>query len=249
MITAFLAGGLGNQMFQIAAAYSLALDNNDEAVFDFTRCWTPNQGNHAINYIKNIYKHLRHQEGIINIVEQEYHEPEGSSFEHIPYTNNLIIRGCFQDVRFFNNHYDKIKKIFNIEEKYKDFLLTRYKQLEDFTKLTSVHVRRGDFLKFPDAHPLCTKEYYTLAMKELPNQDFIFISDDMNWVRDNFKGENIFYSDVNNDILDLTLMTMCSNNIIANSTFSWWGAFLNPNKTKKIISPAGWIKGPNTRYI
>ena len=78
-------------------------------------------------------------------------------------------------------------------------------------------------------------------MSKLINQRFIFISDDIEWVKQNFKGDNIFYSELNDDILDLTLMTMCQNNIIANSSFSWWGAFLNKNKDKQVFAPEYWI--------
>jgi hypothetical protein len=77
--------------------------------------------------------------------------------------------------------------------------------------------------------------------------DFIFVSDDMNWVKENFKGNNIFYSDNSEEILDLTLMSICDNNIIANSSFSWWGAFLNENPNKKVIAPSKWFgpEGPS----
>lgn len=74
------------------------------------------------------------------------------------------------------------------------------------------------------------------------DSNFIFVSDDMNWVRDNFKGDNIWYSPFN-EIGDLQLMILSDNNIIANSSFSWWGAYLNKN-TKKNISPKIWF-GPD----
>jgi hypothetical protein len=86
-------------------------------------------------------------------------------------------------------------------------------------------------------------------MDEFKNSSFIFISDDMEWVKNNFKGDNIFYSPLKDAILDLTLMTVCNNIIIANSTFSWWGAYLN-KKNKKVISPKIWFghRGPKDYF-
>jgi hypothetical protein len=81
-------------------------------------------------------------------------------------------------------------------------------------------------------------------MNLIGDSTFIFISDDINWVKENFKGDNIIYSPFKSDIDDLTLMVKCDNNIIANSSFSWWGAYLNKNENKKIIAPKEWF-GPN----
>ena len=130
--------------------------------------------------------------------------------------------------------------MFYIDPKDINGILKQFLQLDNFENTTSVHIRRGDYLKLSDIFSLCSKEYYINAMRKLENQKFIFVSDDIKWVKQNFKGDNIFYSELNDDILDLTLMTMCSNNIIANSSFSWWGAFLNKNKNKQVFAPEYW---------
>ena len=72
-------------------------------------------------------------------------------------------------------------------------------------------------------------------MDKIGDSSFIFLSDDMDWVRENFKGDNIWKSPFN-EIGDLKIMTMCDNNIIANSSFSWWGAYLNKNRNKTLKS-------------
>jgi hypothetical protein len=73
---------------------------------------------------------------------------------------------------------------------------------------------------------------------------FVIFSDDIPWCKTIFgDGENVFYMEKNKDLYDLCMMTLCDHNIIANSTFSWWGAWLNNNKNKKVISPFHWFKG------
>jgi hypothetical protein len=81
-------------------------------------------------------------------------------------------------------------------------------------------------------------------MDGFKNSQFIFISDDMGWVMSNFRGDNIFYSNLNSEVGDMILQTMCDNNIIANSSFSWWGAYLNKTPNKVVIAPSQWF-GPS----
>jgi hypothetical protein len=83
-------------------------------------------------------------------------------------------------------------------------------------------------------------------MELIGDSIFVFISDDINWVKEHFKGDNIVYSPFKTDIDDLILMSKCDNNIIANSSFSWWGAYLNKNEDKKVVAPIEWfgVNGP-----
>lgn len=230
-------GGLGNQMFQIAAATSLAIDNNDEAVFNFDSCFTLLQGNPSSKYKNNIFKKIKNSSSIVS--EYKYNE---NSHKHcqIPYAKNLLINGYFQTEKYFERNKDKIIESFFINEEDIELLKLKYKDI-NFKNTVSVHVRRGDYLKFSDIHPVCEIEYYKKAIDLFPNKNFIFVSSDIEWVKNNFKGKNIFYSYNENEILDFTIQTICSDNIIANSTFSWWAAYLNKNKNKKIIAPMQWF--------
>jgi hypothetical protein len=239
MITSFLMGGIGNQMFQIATAVAHATRYKDEAIFNFTQCHTPGQGNTSLNYKDNIYRNIKHSTSIK--YDHIFEEAEPNIYKDIPYQPNTMLRGYFQNIRYFNNYKQLIQDLFYIDQKDIDHIKTQFSELSDFQNTTSVHVRRGDYLKLPDIFPLCTNEYYIAAMDKLKDQRFIFVSDDIEWVKQNFKGDNIFYSELGRDVLDLTLMTMCANNIIANSSFSWWGAFLNKNKNKQVLSPTYWI--------
>jgi len=242
MITCQLQGGLGNQMFQIAATYALAKRNDDEYCFNFEKCHTPLQGNPSTKYKESILK---------NVNENRTYEPKvfykENSFGYVelPHAKDLCLVGYFQSEKYFIDCKNDILNLFNVSTK--DILTIR----DFFTfwgvldkKITSVHIRRGDYLKNPEFHQPCSIEYYQKAIEEIGDSYFIFISDDMDWVKENFKNKDYIYSTLNDEILDFTLMTHCDNNIIANSSFSWWGAYLNKNKNKKVIAPKEWF-GPN----
>jgi hypothetical protein len=231
MISCRLQGGLGNQMFQISAAYALALRNEDVACFNLSVCNTPMQGNESITYVNSIFSKICDNKNLN--FEVLYNEPK-FSFNEITYKQNMLLNGFFQSEKYFSDFKEEIKNLFE---------LPTDKVKKPIDKLTSVHVRRGDYLNLQDYHSILSKEYYLEAMKNFEG-NFMFFSDDMEWVKNNFKGDNILYSETNNELFDLTLMSICDNNIIANSSFSWWGAYLNKNENKKVIAPKKWF-GPN----
>jgi len=111
----------------------------------------------------------------------------------------------------------------------------------------SIHIRRGDYINSANIDlfgGVCTLDYYQDAINLLVNQikdcHFFIFSNDMKWVQDNLKLDNVTYVDHNcgvNSWKDMYLMSLCNHNIIANSTFSWWGAWLNKNQRKIVISP------------
>jgi hypothetical protein len=104
----------------------------------------------------------------------------------------------------------------------------------------SIHVRRGDYLNYPDHHPVCSLEYFYEAMKMSGFKKFVVLSDDIEWCFRNFHSFSDFefiYSRNESDIEDFAIMSKCAHNIISNSTFSWWAAYLNKNPDKIVISP------------
>lgn len=224
MITSNLKGGLGNQMFQISAAVALALENNDTAAFDFQKCFTPNQGNPSLFYLNNIFKN------IVNMVDipiyKIYYETK-FSFNKIDYEPNLLLDGYFQSEKYFKPQEDKIRELFYIDDKIFD----------NSEITTSVHIRRGDYQKFSNFHRVLDLEYYHTAINRIGGGNFLFFSDDIEWAKKTFVSKNFFFSENSNELDDFYLMSKCKNNIIANSSFSWWAAYLNKNKNKTIISP------------
>lgn len=250
MITSYLSGGLGNQIFQIVAAYSHAIKNNDTAVFDLNNSHTPLQGQNISKYKNNIFSEFNHMDNVYDVCNNTFSQP-GHSYCDIPYFTNQQLQGFFQSEKFFLNvKTDIINKLINgikIEkEKYENVIdfINKLKKDNETLKLVSVHIRRGDYIKFPNIHTLCGLDYYKKALSFMEEKigDFtpIFISDDKQWCFDNFKG---VISPFNDELEDLILMFNCDHNIIANSSFSWWGAYLNENKNKIVIGPEKWF-GP-----
>lgn len=239
MITCSLQGGLGNQMFQIAATYALARRNNDTCSFNFINCHTPLQGNPSGKYKNNLLRNVFEN---IDFQPRVYFREEAFAYEELPYAEGLCLVGFFQSEKYFIDYKDEIVNLFHLSQNDVETVHNFINYSERFDKpITSVHVRRGDYLQNPDFHVPCTVEYYKEAMEEIGDSYFFFVSDDMDWVKDNFKGPNIFYSTLNDEILDFTLITQCDNNIIANSSFSWWGAYLNKHEKKKVIAPKKWF--------
>lgn len=237
MITSCLQGGLGNQMFQIAAAYDLAVRNNDIAVFNLDKCHTPMQGNKSITYRENIYHKLNHSRKLT--IEKEYVE-SSSHYKPIPYSPNLRINGYFQSEKYFDR--SRILDLFEIDNGSFTYINQTYPELFN-ESCVSVQVRRGDYLKLKDKFYVQDLSYFETALSLFNNVDLIIvISDDINWCKSNLSSLNykIKYIDNEPDHICMNIMRYCKNNIISNSTFGWWGAWLNTNSDKKIITPKKW---------
>jgi hypothetical protein len=115
-----------------------------------------------------------------------------------------------------------------------------------------VHIRRGDYAYVKEItaiHGICSMDYYFEAMelikKIFPTASFFIFSDDVDWVKENFQQPNnyIITPNLTSPQEDLRLMSMCTHHIIANSSFSWWAAWLNPLVNKLVVSPREWMKG------
>lgn len=241
MISCFLQGGLGNQLFQIATTISLSLKNKVPYGINLDLCETPNQGFTANKYSKTIFKNVN------RIIDYPfkfiYNEPK-FSFSEIPFKDDMIIRGYFQSDKYFLDYKEEITNVFHIPEETKTNVTNFFNEKQISGLTTCVHIRRGDYLKYNDFHSVCNINYYKKAIDLIGDSTFIFISDDIEWVKQNFNSKNFILSEFECEISDLTLMTMCDNVITSNSSFSWWGSYLNKNKDKKIITPNRWF-GPS----
>lgn len=171
-----------------------------------------------------------------------YKEPD-HSYNEIPFHEHIQLEGYFQSEKYFSDYRQDILDAFQIP----------YKRLDGFV---SIHVRRGDYLQFTDKHPPVSYEYISAAVKyfiELGFKSFVVCSDDIKWCRIQFKPLELFgavfsYSTGHGPIEDLAMMSCCVHNIISNSTFSWWSAWLNQNPEKIVIAPKIWF-GPRNSNL
>jgi hypothetical protein len=239
MVTAKLLGGMCNQLFIISATYTLAKENNDECAFDFYHGTFTQKPAHAYKDI--LYNGLAEVD-LLSVGFNIYNEPH-FHYRQIPYRPNMLLNGYFQSEKYFIKYRTDLLNIFKnkeiisvLSEKYKNIL----------SNSLAIHVRRGDYLKLQHYHPCPTLEYYNNAIKYIDTQkeikNILVFSDDINWCKSNFNDGRITFIENQQDYEDLFLMSLCENNIIANSSFSWWGAWMNENNNNKIvIAPKIWF--------
>jgi hypothetical protein len=255
MIVVQLIGGLGNQLFQYAAAKSLAIEKKEKLCIDVSQFENYKLHNYALNHfniVSNIYKrpniYLRKIKSFYqkNILYKEV------DFEYNPELINLkadviYLEGYFQSEKYFLKYEKEIRKDFEIITTLKRITQKTIEQIQKVNSV-SVHIRRGDYLTNP-VHNTNKENYYEKALEliesRVNNPVFFVFSDDMDWVKLNFstKQETVFidFNDALTNFEDLKLMSSCKHNIIANSSFSWWGAWLNQNPDKIVIAPKQWF--------
>lgn len=224
-----------------------------------------NVSNEAFNAIDEKWKEIKANKEKLDFFLNDYKNRffwvqkwDGYSYEpEVFETSNCVFVGCWESPRYFDQYSLEVKKAF-------EFNVTNQKLKEVGKTLrtecyTSLHVRRGDYLEHDDAYGgCCSIEYYKNAVKYImdknENSKFIVFSDDIEWAKKNIVIENGIYSsrdmfDCYEDWYDMYLMTCCANNIVANSSFSWWGAWLNDYERKIVISPKRWYRKRETPEV
>lgn len=173
------------------------------------------------------------------------------------FRDNCYYDGHWQSEKFFKSIESVIRKDLEFNLKL-DQVNSRLLEEIDASDSVSIHIRRGDYINIKANSKMfytCPFEYYQKGVEILnsksANQQYFVFSDEIDWAKKNFKGYNFRFIESNIDlpVIDLFLMTKCKNNIIANSSFSWWGAWLNQNPNKIVIAPKNWYKGSLNRII
>lgn len=276
MIIIKLQGGLGNQMFQYAfgsliakkSKTKLLIENSIYSIVEKKEGFTPR--NFELSIFDNEYVFAEKKDvslfnnlSFINRIKRKLNLNYPKKFieEGFEYSEKahslespVCVVGYFQSFKYFNGFENYIKSLFIFSE---DKLSKENIDLIPILKkenTIAVHIRRGDYISdvvTNQFHGSCSFEYYMQAISVLSskvkNPSFVFFSDDIEWVKENFKTLRFdkMFIDQNidsNSWVDMYLMSICSHNIIANSSFSWWGAWLNPNPQKIVIAPQKWFQ-------
>lgn len=244
MIIVQLIGGLGNQMFQYAAGRKMSIEKGTELLLDVSAFEKYPLRTYGLSEFNTTAGMVTKRKAWLSYWFQKFGLAKKTDIflERDDY-------GRWNHPKYFEGIEDVIQKEFTLKNtdktEYKNILL----KIQS-TNSISLHVRRADYLapKNKAVFIECTPEYYAKAVEYMvqktgPVQFFVF-SDDINWVKENLKTEHEidFISGKGfTDAEELMLMSACKHNITANSTFSWWGAWLNQNTEKIVITPKKWF--------
>ena len=212
----YLQGGLGNQMFQYAAGLGAAKKLRCELLIN--------------NSFYKEHKQKQYELGVFPISAPTFDNVtseliEEKHFEYQEITKNGMMIGYWQSEKYFDNVAEQVRA---------EFKLPKHTIADD---MVAVSVRRGDYLHLPDV--FCSlDDYYAEAREIFPDSTFVVFSDDPDWVEENLDWADIVVKD-NPAIVDLALLSCFKNHIIANSSFSWWGAWLANGDT--VVAPRNWF--------
>ena len=253
-------GRLANQMFQYASLKGIAKNRGYEYMISYhADAVNDGIGNMLRTELFDLFD-LDVRTGIFNapVVGERQHNFDQELFDNCP--DNVVLQGYFQTEKYFKHIEDEIRKDFT----FKNVILEPCKEMMDSIESDRkifLHIRRGDpklpwaYVNLEARHPVCTFDYYEKALAEFPDDiPVIVFSDHIEWCQeqDFFKPDRFILSESTDELddgqrvpwTDLCLMSLCTDAIIANSSFSWWGAWLIDNPDKTVIAPKKWF-GPS----
>ncbi len=232
-------GRLGNQLFQYATLKTLSLKNSVPLILPPPDIHRIADFNTEVGYdtVPNIMHHMKHR------------------YEEATFCYDPGIWNCEPNTDFVG-YFQTEKYFIDIRDTLLEELVPRDSSSTKTAKMlvdslpgdvVGMHVRRGDYTGNDGYVQLEKTLYYQRAMCVFPNASFVIVSDDIEWCKKNFVGSNISYSEGYDDLVDFEILRLSDHIIMANSSFSWWGAWLNQNKDKVIITPRQWF-GPKLDY-
>jgi hypothetical protein len=261
-------GGLGNQLFQIFATISAAIDANLSPIFQYSQVL--NVGKPRPTYWDSFLERLKpFTTTAINVYSCPRIAEQGFEFRPIAlYTSTpSCLFGYFQSYKYFERHFDRIVELICLREKQAE-VVRKTQLLSDSVPTVSMHFRLGDYVSLQDHHPVMPVKYYANSLKHLidalstdkfrvvyfnekDDQETVNIS--ISVLSRMFPNVEFVHADIDEDWEQMLLMSVCRHNIIANSSFSWWGAYFNNNPNKIVCYPAVWFgpksAGKNTRDL
>jgi hypothetical protein len=232
-------GRLGNQMFQYAALFSVG----------FLRGYQV--GIPKNQRLTDIFE-LKNANILENFQQKWQYVREDFSFDPSIFLtpNDCDIFGYFQSPMYFSHCRDEIKKEFKFKKSIEEKANLYLSNLDFINRpICSVHIRRGDYLNLSNYHTNLDAEYYqnacNLVLSNINNVKFLVFSDDPQWCKEQFNQDFFHVVDINDDAIELCVMSKLPVHVIANSSFSWWGAWLS--NSASIIAPKKWFSQDGPR--
>jgi hypothetical protein len=267
-------GGLGNQLFQIFTVISHAIKYKHTFKFIDSKelgvnCTTKRRtywDDFLLKLSGFLIDQYPHFETIYNETGFPYNEIPSGYLRDNTKNHNILLSGYFQSYKYFEEYYDSICRILSINEQRLDIIeevTKKYHSISFLEKAISMHFRLGDYKNLPDYHPIMSYEYYENALqyivdnlKNTPNVLYFCEDEDLETVNETIqllknKFPMIEFERASNQLYDwqqMLLMSCCNHNIIANSSFSWWGAYFNVNPGKIVCYPSIWF-GPKMNDV
>lgn len=273
MIIIQLLGGLGNQLFQYAAARRVAIERSLPLKVDISAFESYSLRSYKLDHF-NITVDIATPEEIRRFIRPDvvgkgkrwfirnllprhlrpiYREQKQYHFEANIFNtpNNVYLQGYFQNERYFKSIESVIRREFKVKSPLQGPNTVMADQIHNSNAI-SLHIRRGDYASNPETrtyHGLLPLSYYQTAVQQITevveSPHFYVFSDDPQWARENLRIDHpmtlVDHNDSAHDYEDLRLMSLCKHHIIANSSFSWWGAWLCENPQKVVYAPSAWI--------
>lgn len=259
ILTINLKGGLGNQLFQIAFLYSISKKLNIEYKLEKNQFDHCGQGSHPSKYYDSIYENLNFIDSLN--INSKFSEKKWGYYLSIDEIKNifkdknniiLMLDGYFQSPKYFNEYKNEIKNLFTPKIGIISYIEKYTKFFDKFPELKNenddfcfIGVRRGDYIKHYYEHNPCGMTYFNSAMNKMDKKKYFITSDDLEWVKQNFKGEKFVYLDLHlySDLEIFLVSRLFKNYIISNSTFHWWAGYLSIYDNTRIIAPDKWLFG------
>jgi len=255
MIVGNLMGGLGNQLFQIFATIAYAMKNKQKFVFpENIVAGVTNRHPYWTSFLSNLKNFTISSIPQFNVLREK-----GFEYEELPpifEKGQAILYGYFQSYKYFEEVFDTICRMIALE-KQKTQIIMDYPHPNNYSNTISMHFRLGDYKTLPHFHPILPYEYYRNSLRFIINttkrddlsvlyfcekEDNLEVSETINKLQCDFP--KIVFSKQSDNVDDwkqMLLMSVCLHNIIANSTFSWWGAYFNSNSDKIVCYPERWF--------
>jgi hypothetical protein len=262
VVSVIIMGGLGNSLFQIFTTIAYCIENNLQFVFPYTN----NVGDRSdrprywLSFLNPLLKYTTYKNNNFNdnnLFSLKHYNERYFHYVKIPYYDNIILYGYFQSYKYFDNYKNEILKMLLIKEQIEQ-VKNEYIHYFPISNVTiSMHFRLGDYKNKSQYHPILPISYYENSIQHIYNStkyeqfiiNYFCENEDNEYVLNVIyelkqKYQKIIFVKIDDNIPDwkqLLIMSACDHNIIANSSFSYFGAYFNQNKDKIVCYPKIWF--------